>query len=50
MKFDFETQKGHDLGKDILRQVSELHVAAKLPLEDRSYRLKFSHAYKALLQ
>lgn len=50
MKFDFDTQQGHDLAKNILRQVSELHEAAELPLEDRSYRLKFSQAYKALFE
>ena len=50
LKFDFETQQGHENVKDILKKVSDLHEAAELPLEDRSYRLNFSQAYKALFE
>lgn len=33
-----------------MKKVSALHEAAELPLEDRSYRLNFSQAYKALFE
>lgn len=47
-KFDFESQKGYDLCKGILKLVEKLFNAYGLKKNDRTYRRKFSKAYDIL--
>lgn len=50
MKFDFESEKGSKLCQDILKLVERLFAIYKVKKNDRSYRVKFTKAYKILYE
>ena len=50
LKFDFESEKGYDMGKSLLKLVEKLFTSFNLKINDRSYRAKFTRAYKMLYE
>ena len=48
LKFDFESEKGAELCQDILQLIARLFTTCQLSAHDRSYREKFTNAYKLL--
>ena len=48
LKFDFESEKGAQLCQDILQSIAKLFTTCQLKALDRSYREKFTNAYKLL--
>jgi hypothetical protein len=50
LKFDFESEKGYEMGKGLLKLVEKLFHCFNLKINDRSYRSKFTRAYKMLYE
>jgi len=50
LKFDFESEKGQRLCTDILKKLERLFGLHGLRRNDRSYRVKFTKAYKNLYE
>jgi hypothetical protein len=50
LKFDFESQKGYEMGKGLLKLIEKLFHCFRLQINDRSYRAKFTRAYKMLYE
>jgi hypothetical protein len=50
LKFDFESDKGYDMCKGLLKLVEKLYIAHNLKVNDRAYRAKFTRAYKMLYE
>lgn len=50
LKFDFESEKGYEQGKSLLKLVEKLFLSHDLKINDRSYRSKFTKAYKMLYE
>lgn len=50
LKFDFESETGYEMGKSLLKLVEKLFTSFNLKINDRSYRAKFTRAYKMLYE
>ena len=50
VKFDFESENGANTCRAILSLIEKLFKTAKLPIQDREYRTKFSRAYQILYE
>lgn len=46
LKFDFESEKGYEMCKGLLKLVEKLFNSFGLKINERSYRSKFTRAYK----